>query len=777
MAKKQPQTPSLSGQRKKVAKFEDETRTQVVPGDDEQVTLGSEEVEDSAPPQDSGAQTRDKSGVSEKDESPPKDAPGVKDAREEATAEPEPREASLANSGSGQDSKNPERLFAPRGETGQPPVNRTPQLQKPDTAGSRLRTWLGGTTAAGKPVAIQENAVTIATAAAAPREEGPLLTPASARKELRALKSSRRSQTTVVKNAEENAQKVQEEITANDKSVAAINDWVGRFDRSFQWKLQQALDRQLTQAKRDLTAYEASAKNVQEFEPGRLVQLRKRFHRSAGIFFFLSLPLALLVVLLPILFRIPKLDALETFYDPRLSAPIIILTVVAVIGTVLLVRRGLGKDTVKNSTIVKWVAAAVLIGLVILVLPALQEMIRQVVIPFLEQHRVAILLAIVAAVTLWTVISLAVYHQGWSTYRRGVATQLAKLVAVIDGYVESRQEVHRLELLHEQTNEWLRILAHALYRPWATDPEWEFGRPKGSQFQDFPFALRVAEVEDPVGAKSAELERIIASKLLVQGWRADAFKDLVTQVGVERGLAADAFSVASLDKDLPHQTNNTRNVMRTTLEDAANVTGEGGDAPPKSRFLIEVARSRLLELIEQTQSVALSAARPNVRQIVFDPLEHVALDSGTVTDGDQSQNWDGFLKESLGAEEIAQPPLSILNFTPEGQMEKVGETPTTYILIPQRLAGALPEEGYQGIQMVPVSDNSSRPVEIIARIDVAGSMEGSRIRLLTKTERLPRESGPGATGAMPGQNLCRTCFDPTCPASVDAAKSCVNADW
>jgi len=79
--------------------------------------------------------------------------------------------------------------------------------------------------------------------------------------------------------------------------------------------------------------------------------------------------------------------------------------------------------------------------------------------------------------------------------------------------------------------------------------------------------------------------------------------------------------------------------------------------------------------------------------------------------------------------------------------------------------------------MVPVSDNSSRPVEIIARIDVAGSMEGSRIRLLTKTERLPRESGPGATGAMPGQNLCRTCFDPTCPASVDAAKSCVNADW
>lgn len=769
MAKKKPQTPSLSGQVKKAA-----TPAPVVPEDDE-MTPDSEAVEATAPPEESGAQAPEKSGASEKEESPPGDAPGVKDAQEEETAEAGPSEASRLNSGSGQDSTNPVGLFAPRGETGRPPVNRTPQLQKPDTAGSRFRTWLGGTTAAGKSVATQENAAISAAAAAAPREEAPLLTPASARKELRALKSSRRSQATAVKDAEENAQKVQKEITANDKSVAAINDWVGRFDRSFQWKLQQTLDRQLTQAKQDLTAYEASAKNVQDFEPGRLAQLRKKFHRSAGIFFFFAFTLAFWVVLLPILFRIPKLDALETFYDPRLSAPVIILTVVAVIGTVLLVRRGLGKDIVKNSTIVIWVAG--LIGIVILVLPALQEMIRQVVIPFLEQHMVATLLAIVAAVTLWTVISLAVYHQGWSTYRREVATQLAKLVAVIDGYVESQQEVHRLELLHEQTNEWLRILAHALYRPWATDPEWEVGRAKESQFQDFPFALRVAEVEDPVGAKSAELERIIASKLLVQGWRADAFKDLVSQVGVARGLAADAFSVASLDKDLPHQTNNTRNVMRTTLEDAANVTAEGGDAPPKSRFLIEVARSRLLELIEQTQSVALSAARPNVRQIVFDPLEHVALDSGTVTDGDQSQNWDGFLKESLGAEEIAQPPLGILNFTPEGQMEKVGETPSTYILIPQRLAGALPEEGYQGIQMVPVSDNSSRPVEIIARIDVAGSMEGSRIRLLTNTQRLPRESGPGATGAMPAQNLCLTCFDPTCPASVDAAKSCVNADW
>jgi|AntAceMinimDraft_1070359.scaffolds.fasta_scaffold00687_16 hypothetical protein len=660
-----------------------------------------------------------------------------------------------------------------------PRKGRTPELQTTETARTRIRKWLGGTTQLGArhsvmPVESAELSEPKPLAADQQSE----LTPAAARKELRTLKSSRRSWTAVVKEAEASAEKIQEEITANTRAVQTISDWVGRFDRSYQWKLQQTLDRQLGQARSDLAAYEASAKNVQEFEPGRLVRLRKQFHRAVGYPLVWAIPLAALVVLLPILFRIPKLESLQTFYDPNLSAPIIILSVIAVVGTVLLVRRGLGRDTVKNTTIAKWIFVAIAVGILIVLLPSLEDMVRQIVIPFLEENWLIILSSLFLVLAVWTTIALAVYHRGWSTYRREVATQLAKLKAVIDGYVESQQEVLRLELLHQQTGEWLRILAHALYRPWATDPEWEASKARESHFEDFPFALRVAEVEDQIGPKSAELERIIASKLLVQGWRADAFKDLVNAVGGELGLARDAFSVESLDKDLPHQTNNTRNIMRTTLESGAkNNIGTPESDQESPRYLVEVARSRLMELIEQTQAVALSAARPNVRQIVNDPLESLALDSGVSIRGKESQNWDGFLKESLGAGEIVQPPLSILNFTPEGQMEKAGETPTTFVLIPQRLAEAIPESAQKGIQLVPVSDNSSRPVEIIARIDVTEAIGASRVRLLSHAGAVGKKHRANGETAAAAQTLCSTCADPTCPASEDPKRPCVNSEW
>ena len=660
-----------------------------------------------------------------------------------------------------------------------PRKGQTSELHTPDTARTRIRKWLGGTTQFGarpSAAAVEGGALSEPKPVAADLQSE--LTPAAARKELRTLKSSRRSWTTVVKEAEASAEKTQEEITANTRAAQTISDWVGRFDRSYQWKLQQTLDRQLGQARSDLAAYEASANSVQEFEPGQLVRLRKQFHLAVGYPLVWAIPLAALVVLLPILFRIPKLDSLETFYDPSLSTPIIILSVIAVVGTVLLVRRGLVRDTVKNSTIAKWIVAAIAVGILIVLLPSLEDMVRQIVVPFLEANWLIILSSILLVLAVWTTIALAVYHRGWSKYRREVATQLAKLKAVIDGYVESQQEVLRLELLHQQTAEWLRILAHALYRPWATDPEWEASKARESHFEDFPFALRVAEVEDQIGPKSAELERIIASKLLVQGWRAEAFKDLVNAVGGELGLARDAFSVDSLDKDLPHQTNNTRNIMRTTLESGAkNTIGTPDSGQESPRYLVEVARSRLLELIEQTQAVALSAARPNVRQIVNDPLESLALDAGVSIRGEESQNWDGFLKESLGAGEIVQPPLSILNFTPEGQMEKAGESPTTFVLIPQRLAEAIPESAQKGIQLVPVSDNSSRPVEIIARIDVTEAIGGSRVRLLSHAgaERKKHPANGKTTAVL--QTLCPTCADPTCPASEDPKRPCVNTEW
>lgn len=650
------------------------------------------------------------------------------------------------------------------------------QLQQIETPLGRFKKWLGGTTTVGRPLAKKEPEHV--QQASVHAEHQPVveqvMTPQLAKKELRTLKASRRSWDTLIADREQKATETRELIEGNERKTEALTEWVTNFDRSYQWRVQQRMDQQLQRAEADLRAYEDSVKNVEEFEPGRLSELRRSFHRLIRQIFAVTLPIAIATVAIPISFRIPKIDALETFYDPRLSAPIITLVVLAIIAAIFLFRRATGKDTVKNLTIVKWILTTVGIGVFIVVLPLFEDELRNGLSPYLEANQNRILTVLGIIVALWIVLALAIYYRGWSQYRRAIDTQLAKLQAVISGYVETQQEVNRLGLLYQQTSEWLRILAFSLYRPWVTPAEWEEEKHTESEFKDFPFALRVAQVDDQAGAKSAELERIIASKLLVQGWRANAFRDLVDEVRRDMGVAAGKFTVEALDKDLPHQTNNTRNLLRNYLETAAKGAEEGDTADSASTaFLIEVARKRLLDLIEQTQSVALSAARPPVNQIISDPLEDLVNDAALLQGLDESENWDNFLKESLGTDEIIQPPLSILNFTPDGQMNKVGESPKTFVLIPQRLADALPGGVAESVNLVPVTDNSSRAVEIIARVDVVGPVKPADIRLLSpSSQRVSAMAGEQRDTGAKLASLCQECFDPTCPASIDLRATC-----
>jgi hypothetical protein len=653
------------------------------------------------------------------------------------------------------------------------------QLQVPDSAIDRFRRWLGGSTAVGKPLQNQAPVTAAAEAqvsADEPEEQQTGLSIEAATEELSAFEKSRDQWQEYVTAQEHVAQTLKDQMGQRESQLNDLNKWVSQYDRSYQWRVQQRMDQQLAKAEADLRAYENSARNVEEFEAGRLVELRKQFHKLIGRPTLVAILLGALVILLPILFRIPKLDALETFYDPRLSAPIIFLVVGAVVTLVLLIRRALGKDRIQNVVIVRWILLAFFLGLVILAMPTLEEPIRNNLIPFIEEYLWLILGVIAAVILTWILIALTIYYQGWSQYRRGVESQLARLRAVISGYVETRQEVNRLSLLYQQTADWLEILAHALYRPWAVDPAWEEKRRVESDFEDFPFSLRVAQVDDQAGAKSAELERIISTKLLVQGWRAEAFDDLINHIALDLGIGVSKFNVETLDRDLPHQTNNTRNVLRGYLDASAGRDDETVEEhSERNPHLVEVARQRLKVLIQQTQSVALSAARPSVSQMIRDPLETIDFDGNTGSRTQRSEDWDSFLKESLGTEEIIKPPLSILGLSSKGKMNKSGEDPSTFILIPERLRKALPSEASAVSEIVPVSDDTARPVEIIARMDVSQPLEPTDLRLLNSEPRGGvSEQRRLSSRETKAAAICPECHDPTCPASTDSTSLCVN---
>jgi hypothetical protein len=152
-----------------------------------------------------------------------------------------------------------------------------------------------------------------------------------------------------------------------------------------------------------------------------------------------------------------------------------------------------------------------------------------------------------------------------------------------------------------------------------------------------------------------------------------------------------------------------------------------------------------------------------VSQILSDPLADIDLDSDSLSDLQDSETWDDFLKESLGTDEIVQPPISILNFSDKGRLSRGAESPATFIITPKRLVGALPASRSDSITIIPVGDNKARSVELIARVDIAGPLEAEMLRVLSGGEQPIKAVN---------LNLCKECRDPLCDASIDSSNKC-----
>jgi hypothetical protein len=75
--------------------------------------------------------------------------------------------------------------------------------------------------------------------------------------------------------------------------------------------------------------------------------------------------------------------------------------------------------------------------------------------------------------------------------------------------------------------------------------------------------------------------------------------------------------------------------------------------------------------------------------------------------------------------------MGILNFSEKGRISRVQEDPDSFIITPKRLFGSLPPTRSEKIVIVPVGDEKSRAVEIIARVDVVGPLAFDQIALLS----------------------------------------------
>jgi hypothetical protein len=527
--------------------------------------------------------------------------------------------------------------------------------------------------------------------------------------------------------------------------VDEIQDFISRVERSYFWRVQKRMKADLALAKGDLANFEEAVKTVETPETGRLIELRKSFHKSVAVSGLITGIIAAITFFYTIVAYLSPPDWAQAIFDSDAFSSLLVALVVAAYGIIYLIRRFGGRDKFPVSRIVVFTVIIALLVVLFIAWPEIGPEFIETVIPFLQAFLWQILTACAAVFALAVIVALLAYYQGWSIFRREVTELLTKLSNVIEGYVKTQQEVSRLENLYKQTSDWLEILAHSLYRPWKTHPDWEGTREFENHYATFPFALRVAQAKEGRDSRMAELERLVGGRLLVQGWRADAFDDMVDNAGLEMGLQEGRFTTEVLDADLPHQTNNSRALLLRFLKNSAKsqmagkldleTTGvdENGvtSVKPSDRYLVEVAKVRLLDLIDKTQSIVLSEARPRVLHIQDDPLEELREDQGGIEEYDPTHSWDDFLKESLGTDEVAQPPMGILNFSEKGRISRVQEDPNSFIITPKRLFGSLPPTRSEKIIIVPVGDEKSRAVEIIARVDVVGPLAFDQIALLS----------------------------------------------
>lgn len=571
---------------------------------------------------------------------------------------------------------------------------------------------------------------------------------AAAQRELASL-SDREADVTV------KSEILQELITDRETALNDLQRWVESIDRSFSWKLQERMSSNLAQAQTHLSEFESAVSGLEVPARGVLAELRDRFYRRLGHGFLLLLTPILIGLLIFLLLRMGLgnvlADLLSSGGEIGTVLGIVLVSVVVLVVLAIIGRRT-GNRWLSGPVLRRIGVAIVIVAGIVLLVTLLSrpsdetgtgssvtdvpesiagiagDILAAQVLRWITDNLWWIILAYLAAVLATVVALLVAYYTGWSVFRRQVTEQFTQLENVSLGYRQTKQEVKRLEQLYGQLSTWLEIIAHSIYRPWRIDPRWATSHELQMSAENFPFALRVAQATDAESAQVANLERLIAERLLQQGWRQEAFDDMLDAINAAEGYEHGRLTPQLLDADLPHQSNNSRELVLARLRAAARSDAEGDES--HQQFLVEVARIRLRELIRRTQSQVLSEARPDVVQIVVDPLEAVREGHIGVAGEIAPTTWDDFLKDALGITE-EEPELSRMSFTEEGLASRAPSAVKTRLIVPARLAESLPEVDGKVGQVVPTTDVSTgRSAEVLIRFDAVGPVPFEHVRLV-----------------------------------------------
>ena len=277
-----------------------------------------------------------------------------------------------------------------------------------------------------------------------------------------------------------------EQLEKQEAETNSLHQWMLEQKGSFLWKVLNRMSLNKSEVQSKLDGYQDFINRFEVPMPGKLVSVRKRFHKSLLITWLVILVIAALF------FYLPQL---------ALNSP----------GVVELSR-------IVNSADypTRWQIVFITLILLLLTLGSL----------------------------------LIQYYKSWSSFERKVTVSLWKLDEISNNVRHCRDEQARLTVLHPQVKDWLEIIGNALNKPWEIDEKWLSSSLNEISQDDFPFALRIAQAQENDHASSLKLKRDAAERYLTRGWRTKVFEDQVLTAGELMGMGSDRLNVEILDADI-----------------------------------------------------------------------------------------------------------------------------------------------------------------------------------------------------------------------------------
>ncbi len=326
------------------------------------------------------------------------------------------------------------------------------------------------------------------------------------------------------------------------------------------------------------------------------------------------------------------------------------------------------------------------------------------------------------------------YYRGWSNFERRISVAQSELNQLGEVSRQLRTERQRLQVSDEQATDWLQLLSTAMHHPFRINQSQLDAGLKDVDASKLPFALRIAHVSATDAASAARLEQAASEQFVKAGWRAEAFGQMLREIGTTVGLDERRFGADTLDNDLPHASNNSRALLARHMR--------------SDDVLEAVGTKRLGTLVEGLQTGALYDASAAVMRVGKDPLADFR---GAAGDGEESgESWIEFLGASLGA---STAPVSALSIAAHEVQEGHHQQVQTYVIAPQRIAEDFRNITSEDVRLVSHHADSSKTFDVVVRVDMAGPMPVSAIRLwnegnasMSTTPPQPAIVRPNSTG-------------------------------